>query len=85
MRRTRAIVQAGGLDREDAHQGVTGVAFDCDWPNQLPWRSSKKLLAELGGARWAPTVSWWWIAAGWVLLLSPAGRIAVSAARSRGC
>jgi non-ribosomal peptide synthetase-like protein len=32
---------------------------------------------------WAPQVSWWWIAAGWVSLMSPAGRIAVSAAGAR--
>ncbi|BAL91232.1 putative NRPS-related enzyme [Actinoplanes missouriensis 431] len=32
---------------------------------------------------WAPHVSWWWIAAGWAVLFSPAGRIAVAAAGAR--
>ena len=41
------------------------------------------VLSLLAPAPWAPRVSWWWIAAGWVVLLSPAGRIAVSAAGAR--
>ncbi|MEU4558344.1 Pls/PosA family non-ribosomal peptide synthetase [Actinoplanes sp. NPDC023936] len=32
---------------------------------------------------WAPHVSWWWVAAGWAVLFSPAGRIAVAAAGAR--
>lgn len=41
------------------------------------------VLSLIAPAPWAPQVSWWWIAAGWALLLSPAGRIAVSAAGAR--
>src|SRR4051812_45851528 len=43
------------------------------------------VLATLGNVLvpWAPQVSWWWIAAGWVLLFSPPGRIAVAAAGAR--
>jgi len=43
------------------------------------------VLAALGNvlAPWAPQVSWWWIAASWVLLFSPAGRIAVAAGGAR--
>ena len=37
----------------------------------------------LGGHPWAPTVSWWWIAAAWVVLFSPPGRIAISAGGAR--
>ncbi|MEU4242554.1 Pls/PosA family non-ribosomal peptide synthetase [Actinoplanes sp. NPDC026619] len=32
---------------------------------------------------WAPQVSWWWIAASWVVLFSPAGRIAMAAGGAR--
>jgi non-ribosomal peptide synthetase-like protein len=43
------------------------------------------VLAALGNVlvSWAPQVSWWWIAAGWVLLFSPPGRIAVAVAGAR--
>jgi non-ribosomal peptide synthetase-like protein len=48
----------------------------------LRWVS---VLAALGNlvVPWAPHVSWWWIAAAWVLLFSPPGRIAVAAAGAR--
>jgi non-ribosomal peptide synthetase-like protein len=32
---------------------------------------------------WAPTVSWWWLAAGWLVLVTPAGRMAMSAVGAR--
>ncbi|MCU7724375.1 AMP-binding protein [Actinoplanes sp. KI2] len=41
------------------------------------------VLAALAPVPWAPQVSWWWVAAGWLLLFSPAGRIAVAAAGAR--
>ncbi|MBU2663881.1 amino acid adenylation domain-containing protein [Actinoplanes bogorensis] len=43
------------------------------------------VLAALGNvlAPWAPHVSWWWIAASWLVLFSPPGRIAVAAAGAR--
>ncbi|WP_369125528.1 Pls/PosA family non-ribosomal peptide synthetase [Catenulispora pinisilvae] len=40
------------------------------------------LLASLGNVvdvPWAPQVSWWWVAAGFVLFVSPPGRIAIAA------
>jgi non-ribosomal peptide synthetase-like protein len=37
------------------------------------------MLAWTGSYPWAPTVSWWWVALGWLLFASPPGRIAVSA------
>ena len=41
------------------------------------------VLGWSGGVPWAPTVSWWWILAGWLLLMSPVGRIAVAAGGAR--
>jgi non-ribosomal peptide synthetase-like protein len=41
------------------------------------------VLSDLAGAAWAPTVSWWWVAAGAVILHSPFGRIAISAGTAR--
>ncbi|RZS38909.1 non-ribosomal peptide synthetase-like protein [Herbihabitans rhizosphaerae] len=32
---------------------------------------------------WAPTVSWWLVAVGWVLLMSPPGRLAIAAGGAR--
>jgi non-ribosomal peptide synthetase-like protein len=37
----------------------------------------------LGGLPWAPTVSWWWVAAGWLAFLSPAGRLGIAAGGAR--
>ncbi|MEU4475329.1 Pls/PosA family non-ribosomal peptide synthetase [Micromonospora sp. NPDC023888] len=41
------------------------------------------VLVLLAPAPWAPVVSWWWVALGWLLLFSPLGRIAVAAAGAR--
>ncbi|WP_433534589.1 Pls/PosA family non-ribosomal peptide synthetase [Micromonospora sp. CA-249363] len=41
------------------------------------------VLTLLAPAPWAPVVSWWWVALGWLLLFSPLGRIAVAAAGAR--
>ncbi|MFJ6631639.1 Pls/PosA family non-ribosomal peptide synthetase [Streptomyces sp. NPDC091376] len=32
---------------------------------------------------WAPTVSWWWVALGWLLVVSPPGRIVIAAGGAR--
>lgn len=40
-------------------------------------------LHLLGSAPWAPTVSWWWIALGWLFFVSPPGRIALAAGGAR--
>lgn len=36
-----------------------------------------------GGAPWVPTVSWPWLLAGWIVLISPPGRMAVAAVGAR--
>ena len=41
------------------------------------------VLALLAPAGWMPAVSWRWIVAGWVLLFSPVGRIAIAAGGAR--
>ncbi|WP_439117032.1 Pls/PosA family non-ribosomal peptide synthetase [Micromonospora lupini] len=41
------------------------------------------VLALLAPAPWAPVVSWWWVALGWLVLFSPLGRIAVAATGAR--
>ncbi|WP_435795499.1 Pls/PosA family non-ribosomal peptide synthetase [Micromonospora luteifusca] len=41
------------------------------------------LLALFAPAPWAPAVSWWWVALGWLLLFSPLGRIALAAGGAR--
>jgi hypothetical protein len=41
------------------------------------------VLAVLGGGTLAPTVSWWWVALGWLLVISPVGRIAIAAGGAR--
>ncbi|MEU5674975.1 amino acid adenylation domain-containing protein, partial [Micromonospora sp. NPDC047753] len=38
------------------------------------------VLALAAPAPWAPVVSWWWVALGWLVLFSPPGRIALAAA-----
>ncbi|MFI6785132.1 Pls/PosA family non-ribosomal peptide synthetase [Micromonospora sp. NPDC050276] len=41
------------------------------------------VLAMLAPTPWAPAVSWWWVALGWLLLFSPLGRIALAAGGAR--
>ena len=41
------------------------------------------LTHVLPQAGWIPTVSWWWLAAGWLVLFSPLGRLAISAGTAR--
>jgi non-ribosomal peptide synthetase-like protein len=49
----------------------------------LRWGVVLAAVHNLVGMPWAPTVSWWWVAAGAVLLISPPGRIAISTAGAR--
>ena len=49
----------------------------------LRWLTILAALGNLLPAPWVPQVSWWPIAAGWVLLSSPAGRIAIAAGGAR--
>ncbi|MEV4620709.1 Pls/PosA family non-ribosomal peptide synthetase [Asanoa sp. NPDC049573] len=41
------------------------------------------VLAWFGSYPWAPTVSWWWVLCGWLLVISPPGRIAIAAGGAR--
>ncbi|MDG4757277.1 Pls/PosA family non-ribosomal peptide synthetase [Micromonospora sp. WMMD710] len=41
------------------------------------------VLGRFAPAPWAPVVSWWWVALGWLVLFSPPGRIAMAAAGAR--
>jgi non-ribosomal peptide synthetase-like protein len=41
------------------------------------------ILDWYGPHPWAPAVSWWWVLLGWVLLFSPAGRLAIAAGGAR--
>ncbi len=50
-------------------QTVVGARF-------LTWGLTLNgLLALTGSYPWLPTVSWWWVAAGWLVLITPAGRM----------
>jgi non-ribosomal peptide synthetase-like protein len=52
----------------------------------LRWAAMAAALSNvlaLFGFAWAPTVSWLWLGLAWVLLFSPAGRIAISAGGAR--
>ncbi len=42
------------------------------------------LLAEVAGPHpWMRTVSWWWILAGWLILITPAGRMGIAVVGAR--
>ncbi len=50
----------------------------------LTWMAATNNLAAAGfDLGWLPTVSWWWVAVGWLLLISPPGRMAVAAGGAR--
>lgn len=44
--------------------------------------AANNLLAA-AGASFAPTVSWWWVLAGFILLVTPLGKMAISVAAAR--
>ncbi len=45
--------------------------------------AANNVLAAVAGFSAAPTVSWWWVAAAWLLFVSPAGRMLMSVAAAR--
>lgn len=45
--------------------------------------AANNLLSALAGFSDAPTVSWWWVGASWLVFVSPAGRMLVSVAAAR--
>ena len=50
----------------------------------LTWVAAAAALANIWStADWLPAVSWWWVLAGWLLLVSPAGRILLAAGGAR--
>ncbi len=49
----------------------------------LVWTLTATGLLARSGAAWAPTVSWWWLAAGWLVLVSPPGRMALATGGAR--
>jgi non-ribosomal peptide synthetase-like protein len=58
-------------------QTVVGARF-------LTWGLTLNgLLALTGSYPWLPTVSWWWIAAGWLVLITPAGRMTIAVVGAR--
>ena len=49
----------------------------------IRWLTLLAALGNLVDVPWAPRVSWWWVAAGFVLFVSPPGRIALAATGAR--
>jgi non-ribosomal peptide synthetase-like protein len=49
----------------------------------LRWLTALATIDNVVSLPWAPTVSWGWVLAGWLLFFSPAGRMAVAAAGAR--
>jgi len=49
----------------------------------IRWLTLLAALGNLVDVAWAPRVSWWWVAAGFVLFVSPPGRIALAASGVR--
>ncbi|NUK26058.1 Pls/PosA family non-ribosomal peptide synthetase [Streptomyces lunaelactis] len=49
----------------------------------LRWGVVAAAISNVVAAPWAPTVSWWWIALGWLLFVSPPGRIVIAAGGAR--
>ncbi|MFF1828222.1 Pls/PosA family non-ribosomal peptide synthetase [Paenarthrobacter sp. NPDC058040] len=45
--------------------------------------AANRLLADFAGFTAAPVVSWWWIAASWLVFVSPLGRMAISVVAAR--
>jgi non-ribosomal peptide synthetase-like protein len=58
-------------------QTVVGARF-------LTWGLTLNgLLALTGTYPWLPTVSWWWILVGWLVLVTPAGRMTIAVIGAR--
>ncbi|MEU4495364.1 Pls/PosA family non-ribosomal peptide synthetase [Streptomyces sp. NPDC023998] len=49
----------------------------------LRWGVVAAAVNNVIGLPWAPAVSWWWLVLGWLLVLSPAGRIVIAAGGAR--
>jgi non-ribosomal peptide synthetase-like protein len=49
----------------------------------LRWIIGLATLNNLVSFPWAPVISWWWVLAGWLLFISPWGRIGIAAGVAR--
>jgi non-ribosomal peptide synthetase-like protein len=49
----------------------------------LRWLVALAAVNNVLHAAWAPTVSWWWVLAGWLLFISPPGRILIASGGAR--
>ena len=50
----------------------------------LTWvAAGANLFAVAGGPGWLPVTSWWWVLAGWLLLVSPWGRMGLTVGAAR--
>ncbi|MGW7367904.1 Pls/PosA family non-ribosomal peptide synthetase, partial [Streptomyces sp. NPDC054841] len=49
----------------------------------LRWSVVAAAVNNVVGLPWAPAVSWWWVALGWLLVVSPPGRIVIAAGGAR--
>ena len=49
----------------------------------LTWVGAGANIAHAAGMSWVPTVDWFWIVLGWVLFITPVGRMILSAAAAR--
>ncbi|MGW1492765.1 Pls/PosA family non-ribosomal peptide synthetase [Streptomyces sp. NPDC002402] len=49
----------------------------------LRWGVVAAAVGNVIGGPWAPTVSWWWVALGWLLFVSPVGKIVIAAGGAR--
>ncbi|WP_308257912.1 Pls/PosA family non-ribosomal peptide synthetase [Pseudonocardia lacus] len=51
----------------------------------LRWAGAAAALSTVAalGLPWMPAVPWWWLALGWLVLFSPAGRIGIAAGGAR--
>jgi non-ribosomal peptide synthetase-like protein len=71
--------------RSQLVQQLVGIAFT--WVTAARWLVWVGLVAEAlragDGPRWIPAFSWWWLGAGWLLLISPVGRIGLSVLAAR--
>jgi len=50
----------------------------------LTWLlTATAVLPALGEREWAPAASWWWVALGWLLFVTPLGRMGIAVAGAR--
>lgn len=49
----------------------------------LRWGVVAAAVGNVIGGPWAPAVSWWWVALGWLLFVSPVGKIVIAAGGAR--